>query len=66
MRNGEHGLLVTATEAATLFRVPIGTIRRWAHEDHWHPFGGPRSRHWRMDDIDASYTSRRSATPTCA
>lgn len=62
MRNGEHGVLVTAEEAVQIFRVPVGTLRRWAHEDGWRRFGGSRSRHWGIVEVQASYDRRRATS----
>lgn len=58
MRVGEHGILVSVAEATRIWRRPAGTLRRWAHEDGWRPFGGPRSRHWDSDEVQDSYDRR--------
>ncbi|HVM13622.1 MAG TPA: hypothetical protein VM287_04750 [Egibacteraceae bacterium] len=51
------------TEAiAYHFRVAPGTIRRWASEDHWHPYGTRRRRLWSLADAQAS-AERRHAPP---
>jgi len=60
MRHGEHGILITVKEATEIFKVPAGTLRRWAHEDGWERFGGPRSRYWHIDQVQDSYDRRRS------
>ena len=62
MRDGHNGVLVSVDEATELFGAPRGTLYRWAHEDGWTPFGGRRSRHWRLDDVQGSYDRRRART----
>lgn len=59
MRVGTRGVLISVQEAHVLFKVPVGTLHRWAHEEQWEAFGGPRSRHWRIDDVDSAYHARR-------
>lgn len=48
--------------------VAPGTIRRWASEGRWHPYGTRRDRLWSMAEAEA-YLKRRQ-TPheeqTCA
>lgn len=60
MRVGRNGILLSVAEAAQLFHVPVGTLRRWAHEDGWERYGGERSRHWRLEQVQASYERRRA------
>ncbi|MGH3549022.1 MAG: hypothetical protein ACRDQU_13105 [Pseudonocardiaceae bacterium] len=52
---------VTTADASRLFDVPVGTLRRWAHEDHWTPHGVPRYRRWEHPQVQASYDRRRAA-----
>lgn len=56
------GLLVTPAEASQLFKVPVGTLHRWAHEDRWRKYGGRRTRHWSMTEVQAGYERRRGHT----
>lgn len=47
------------TEALALHHgVARGTIRRWASEDRWHPYGTRRHRLWSMDDARKSRQRR--------
>jgi uncharacterized protein YjcR len=39
--------------------VAPGTIRRWAHEDGWHPYGTRRFRLWSMAEAKASAEKRQ-------
>lgn len=41
-------------------QVAPGTIRRWASEDRWHPYGTRRHRLWSMADAEASATRRKT------
>lgn len=50
---------MTAADLARIFRVPLGTIYRWAHEDGWKRHGWPRV--YDMDDVQESYDRRRHA-----
>ncbi len=59
MRSGRNGILVSVSEASKLFGVLPGTLRRWASEDQWDRFGGPRSRHWRIEQVQAGHNKRR-------
>ena len=52
--------LVTDQEAAVWFRVPASTIRRWAVEENWRQYGGPRSRKWNLMEIQRTYSERRT------
>jgi hypothetical protein len=56
----EGPIQVSAAEAAHLFDVPVGTIRRWAHEDGWTPHGPRHRRRWELDQVQASYDRRRA------
>lgn len=42
------------------YHVAQGTIRRWACEDHWTPYGGRRTRQWNMIEVQASYDRRHA------
>lgn len=49
------------TEAlARHYGVANGSIRRWACEDHWTPYGGRRTRQWDLDQAQASYDRRHT------
>ena len=49
------------TEAiAHHFQVAPGTIRRWASEDGWHPYGTRKARLWSLADAQASHDRRRA------
>lgn len=52
-------LLDTEALAAWLHVAP-GTIRRWASEDRWHPYGTRRYRLWSLRDAEASYNQRHA------
>lgn len=54
--------LISTADAAKVFRVPVGTLRRWAHEDGWTPHGTPRWRRWELDQVQASYDRRRAVS----
>lgn len=55
-------LRLADTEAiAHHYNVAIGTVRRWASEDHWHPYGTRRARLWSLAEAQASYQRRRRA-----
>lgn len=58
MRVGNLGILVTVAEASQLLKTPVGTLRRWAHEDGWDRHGGQRSRHWKLDQVQAGHDRR--------
>ena len=49
---------LTAADIARIYRVPRGTVWRWAHEDGWR-----RTRlrpvRYHMDDVHTTYTKRR-------
>lgn len=61
MLDGENGVLITTAEASLLYRRPQGTIRRWAKEDGWRPFGSRHRRRWQAEQVQASY-DRRAGT----
>lgn len=49
------------TEAiAHHYGVATGTIRRWASEDGWHPYGTRRFRSWSLDDAQRSWEKRHA------
>lgn len=58
MRVGNLGILVTVAEASRLLKTPVGTLRRWAHEDAWDRHGGQRSRHWKLEQVQAGFERR--------
>ena len=60
MRAGERGILLTIAEAVAIYRVPAGTLRRWASEDDWTPFGSGYRRYWSYDQVQDSYDERRN------
>jgi hypothetical protein len=50
------------TEAiARHYGVTPSTIRRWACEDGWHPWGTRAQRLWNLREAQASYDHRRAA-----
>lgn len=52
------------TEALALHHgVAPGTIRRWACEDRWHPYGTRRHRQWDMAAAQRSYERRHTEGP---
>lgn len=53
--------LISTADASQLFGVPVGTLRRWAHEDSWTPKGPARWRRWPLEQVQASYDRRRAA-----
>jgi uncharacterized protein YjcR len=62
-------LVLLDTEAiAHHFKVAPGTIRRWASQDQWHPYGTRRHRTWSLWEAQASWEHRhsRDQTETCA
>lgn len=54
-------VLVSASDIAVHLRTPVGTIRRWAHEDGWQPHGTRRTRTWNLWDAQDSYDRRHTA-----
>lgn len=47
------------TEAtARHYGVAPGTIRRWASEDRWYPYGTRRYRLWNLIEAQTSYERR--------
>lgn len=48
-------------EIARLFKVPVGTVRRWAHEDRWARTARPVR--YRLLDAQASLARRRHTEP---
>ena len=66
MRAGVDGPLISVAEAHRIYRVPVGTLRRWAHEDAWTRYGGPRSRHWSWAEVQAGFDRRRADHAACA
>jgi hypothetical protein len=54
-------MLVTTADAAKLFKVPTGTLLRWAHEDRWPRDKRIRPRLWDFDKVQASYDRRRAS-----
>lgn len=57
----EGPIRVSVSDAAKLFDVPTGTIRRWASEDDWTPHGTRRRRRWELPQVQESYDRRRAA-----
>jgi uncharacterized protein YjcR len=53
------------TEALAFhFGVAPGTIRRWASEDHWHPYGTRRHRQWSVAAAQKSRDDRNTPNET--
>jgi len=50
--------MLTYAQLSQLLRVPIGTLKRWAHEDDWRRLDGRPSR-YHHDDAQRSYDARR-------
>lgn len=59
-------ILASAGDIAVHFRIPVGTIRRWAHEDGWQPHGTRRTRQWDLRDAQDSYDRRHTAKDQAA
>lgn len=60
-------LMLLDTEAiAGHYGVATGTIRRWASQDHWHPYGTRRYRQWSLWDAQDSYDRRHTDNDTAA
>lgn len=51
--------LISPALAAWYFRVPVGTVYRWASQDRWPKHGTPGRREYDIADIQASYMKRR-------
>lgn len=60
--------LVDTEALAHHYGVAVGTIRRWASEDRWHPYGTRRSRKWSLADAQESWAARNTpeSTRDCA
>jgi uncharacterized protein YjcR len=43
------------------YGVARGTVRRWASQDRWVPYGTRRYRKWDLREAEASFTARRQA-----
>lgn len=56
--------LVDTEALAVHYGVAPGTIRRWASEDRWHPYGTRRFRTWSMTDAQQSWETRNRPTQT--
>lgn len=54
--------LVDTETIATWCDVAPGTIRRWASQDHWHPYGTRRHRLWNLAEATTSWRKRRATT----
>lgn len=57
------------TEAIAMhYGVAPGTIRRWAHDGHWTPYGTRRHRLWNLTEIEAWRQNQHSQKDqgTCA
>lgn len=50
--------LLDVEAIAKHYGVAEGTIRRWASEDHWHPYGTRRHRLWDLTQAQRSYEQR--------
>lgn len=59
-------ILLCASDIAVHYRVAPGTIRRWACQDQWHPYGTRRFRTWSLWDAQESYERRHTDTAACA
>lgn len=62
--SSEPGSRLCDVEAIALhYGVAKGTIRRWASEDRWTPFGTRRRRLWSLRDAQKSFERRHPPTP---
>lgn len=52
--------LVDVQAIAAWCKVAPGTVRRWASQDRWHPYGTRRHRLWDLTEVQASWRKRRS------
>lgn len=52
--------LVDTEALAVHFKVAPGTIRRWASQDRWHPYGTRAGRLWNITSAQRSYDKRRA------
>jgi hypothetical protein len=50
--------LLDTAALALHYGVAVGTIRRWASEDRWHPYGTRRHRQWDMAAARRSWEKR--------
>lgn len=50
--------LLDTAAIAKHYGVAPGTIRYWASEDGWHPYGTRRHRQWDLNQAQASYDKR--------
>jgi uncharacterized protein YjcR len=57
-------ILVDARVVAVHYGVAAGTVRRWASEDHWTPYGDRRHRLWDLREAQASYERRHPDATT--
>jgi len=55
----------TAAELAKLYRVPTGTIYRWASEDKWRRSRRGQQVRYHGGDAQRSFDRRRLAAATC-
>jgi hypothetical protein len=61
--NQNLGPLLCDVEAiALLYRVARGTVRRWASEDRWTPYGTRRYRKWDLRQAEGSAAARSSGS----
>lgn len=49
---------LTGPQLSTLWRVPLGTVKRWAHEDSW-PRTSTRPTRYDPDAAQRTYENRR-------
>jgi len=59
--------LAPTASVAYLFDVAVGTVRRWASEDGWTPYGTRRHRVWDLNQAQASHDRRHPPVenPAC-
>ena len=58
--------LAPTASVAYLFDVAVGSVRRWASEDGWTPYGTRRHRLWDLNQAQASYDRRHpKPEPAC-
>ena len=52
-------LLLDVEAIARHYKVAAGSVRRWASEDRWKPYGTRHRRLWDLNDAQVSYERRR-------
>ena len=55
-------ILLDTQAIAVHYRVPRGTVGRWAHEDRWVKYGTRRRRLFDLREVQVSYDRRHPET----